>query len=103
MEFCGVLNNSQFICLACVALSPKYIISLRLNPNISKYWEFGELKELGYGTKSDIYPNMAPSFLLLHVITNEKSLKFTQIGIVAIRLPRFPAETRSNNSGRYTC
>ena len=26
------------------------------------------------------HPNMAPSFLLLHVITNEKSLKFTQIG-----------------------
>ena len=26
------------------------------------------------------HPNMAPSFLLLHVITNKKSLKFTQIG-----------------------
>ena len=26
------------------------------------------------------HPNMAPSVLLLHVITNEKSLKFTQIG-----------------------
>ena len=26
------------------------------------------------------HPNMAPSFLLLQVITNEKSLKFTQIG-----------------------
>ena len=26
------------------------------------------------------HPNMAPSFLLLHVITNEKSLKSTQIG-----------------------
>ena len=26
------------------------------------------------------HPNMAPSFLLLHVITNEKSLKFTEIG-----------------------
>ena len=48
------------------------------------------------------HPNMAPSFLLLHIITNEKSLKFTQIGRL-LRLPRFPAETRSNNSGRYTC
>ena len=26
------------------------------------------------------HPNMAPSFLLLHVIINENSLKFTQIG-----------------------
>ena len=26
------------------------------------------------------HPNMAPSFLLFHVITNQKSLKFTQIG-----------------------
>ena len=27
-------------------LSPKHIKSIRLNKNISKYWEFGELKLL---------------------------------------------------------
>ena len=32
----------------------KHIKSIRLNPNISKYWEFVELKVLGYGTKSDM-------------------------------------------------
>ena len=35
-------------------LSPKHIKSIRLNPNISKYWELGELKVLGYDTKSDM-------------------------------------------------
>ena len=35
-------------------ISPKHIKSIRLNPNISKSWEFVELKVLGYGTKSDM-------------------------------------------------
>ena len=65
MEFCGVQNNSQFLCLACVALSPKYIISLRLNPNISKYWEFGELKVLGYGTKNDMTSKYGTIFFII--------------------------------------
>ena len=65
MEFCGVLNNSQFLRLACVALSPKYIISLRLNSNISKYWEIGELKVLGYGTKSDMTSKYGTIFFII--------------------------------------
>ena len=65
MEFGGVLNNSQFLCLVCVALSPKYIISLRLNPNISKYWEFGELKLLGYGTKSGMTSKYGTIFFII--------------------------------------
>ena len=65
MEFCGVLNNFQFLCFACVALSPKYIISLRLNPNISKYWEFGELEVLGYGTESDMTSKYGTIFFII--------------------------------------
>ena len=35
-------------------LSPKHIKSIRLNPNISKYLKFAELKVLGLDTKSDM-------------------------------------------------
>ena len=37
------------------------------------------------------YPNMAPYILLLHVITNEKTLKLKQIGRLPA-LPRFPPQ-----------
>ena len=37
------------------------------------------------------YPNMAPSFLLLHVITNEKTLKLKQVDWF-LALPRFPPQ-----------
>ena len=54
---------------------------------ISKYWEFGELKVLGYGTKSDMTSKYGTIFLApLHVITNEKTLKLKQID----RLPALP-------------
>ena len=46
---------------------------------------------------------MAPTFLLLYAITNEKTLKLTQIDRLPAASKIFPAETRSNNSGRYTC
>ena len=49
------------------------------------------------------HPNMAPSLLLLYVITNEKNLKLKQIDRLLAASKIFPAETRSNNSGRYTC
>ena len=48
---------------------------------------------------------MRPTFLLLYVITNEKTVKLMQIDSrsVAIRASETsPAEKRSNNSGRYT-
>ena len=47
--------------------------------------------------------NMAPSFLLLHVITNEKTLKLTQIDRLLAASNIFTAKKRSNISGRYTC
>ena len=59
---------------------------MRLNPNICKYWEFGEVKVLGYGTKSDMSFKYGTIFLLLHDITNEKTLKLKQID----RLPALP-------------
>ena len=42
---------------------------------------------------------MAPYFLLLYVITNEKTLKLTQIDRLLAASQIFPAETHSNNSG----
>ena len=74
--------------------------SIRLNPNISKYWEFGELKVLGYDTKSDMTSKYGTIFFI--IISH---LKWEDFGIEADRLLTaskiFPAETRSNNSGRY--
>ena len=46
---------------------------------------------------------MASSFLVFYVITNEKTLKLTQIDRLLAASKINPAETCSNNSGRYTC
>ena len=46
-------------------LSPKHTKLLRLNPNISKYWEFGELKVLGYNTKSDMTSKYGTIFFII--------------------------------------
>ena len=45
-------------------LSPKHIESIRLNPNISKYWEFRELKVLGLDTKSDMTSKYVTNFFI---------------------------------------
>ena len=41
-------------------------------------------------------------FLLLYVITNEKTLKLTQIDGLLAASKIFPTKTLSNNSDRYT-
>ena len=46
-------------------LSPKHIKLIRLNPNISKYFEFEELQVLGYDTKSDITSKYGTNFFLI--------------------------------------
>ena len=46
-------------------LSPKHKKSLRLNPNISKYLEFLELKILGYDTKSDMTSKYGTIFFII--------------------------------------
>ena len=46
-------------------LSPKHIKSIRLNVNISKYWEFGELKVLGLDTKSDMTSKYFTHFFII--------------------------------------
>ena len=46
-------------------LSPKHINSIRLNPNISKYWEFVELAVVGYGTKSDMTSTYGTIFFII--------------------------------------
>ena len=45
---------------------------------------------------------MSPTFVLLYTIANEKTVKLTQIDRILASFETFPAETRSNNSGRYT-
>ena len=42
---------------------------------------------------------MAPTFLLLYTITNEKTVKLTQIDRILAASRAFPAETYSNNYG----
>ena len=55
-----------------------------------------------FGTqKVTLHRNKPPSFLLLYVITNEKTVKLMQIDRLLPISKTSPAETRSNNSGRY--
>ena len=46
-------------------LSPKHIKSIRLNPNISKYWEFVKLKVVGYVTKIDMTCKYGTIFFII--------------------------------------
>ena len=46
-------------------LSPKHIKSIRLNTNISKYWEFGESKVPGLDTKSDITSKYVTNYFII--------------------------------------
>ena len=39
--------------------------SIRLNSNISKYWEFVELKVLGFDTKSDMITKYFTNFFII--------------------------------------
>ena len=87
--------NTEYSCV-----SPKHIKSIGLNPNISKYWEFSESIYWVWTQKVIWHPNMSPTFLLLYAITNEKTLKLTQIDRMLAASKIIPAETRSNNSGR---
>ena len=56
-----------------------------------------------FGTqKVKLHPNKPPTFLLLYAITNEKTVKLMQLDRLLFASRIFLAETRSNNSGRYT-
>ena len=48
-----------------ISLSPKHIKSIRLNPNISKYLEFGVLKVHGLDTKSNMTYKYATNFFIV--------------------------------------
>ena len=45
---------------------------------------------------------MAQTFLLSYAITNENTVKMMQIDRMPTASKTLPADTRSNNSGRYT-
>ena len=48
-----------------LSLIPKHIETIRLNPNISKYLEFAELKVLGYDTKRDMTSKYDTIFIII--------------------------------------
>ena len=76
-----------------------------INPNISKYREFGESNVLVLGMTSKevtLYQNMAQTFLLLYAITNEKTVRLMQIGMMPAAFKTYRPETLPNNSDRYT-
>ena len=89
----GLLNES---------LSPKHQKSFRMNPNISKYREFGELIVLVLDTRSNTASTYGTNVFIIIPITNEKSVKLMQIDRLLWTFTTSPADTRSNNSGRYT-
>ena len=60
--FCGVLNNSHFLRFVQVLLLSKTHKIYKIK---SKYWEFGELKVLGYGTKSDMTSKYGTIFFII--------------------------------------
>ena len=62
----GILNES---------FSPKDLKSYRMNPNIFKYWNYGESKVLVWDTKRKI----TYRFVLLYAIINEKTVKLMQL------------------------
>ena len=52
--------------------------------------------------KVTLHPNKSPTLLLFYAITNEKTVKLMQVDRLLSASKTSPAETRSNNSGRYT-
>ena len=67
----GILNES---------LSPKHLTSYPLNPNI--FLNIGNLENQRgwFGTQEGtLHPNKASTFLLLYAITNEMTVKLTQL------------------------
>ena len=70
MNLC--LRNTEWI--PTNTLFEKHIKLIRINPNISKYWEFEELKELVLDKKSNMTSKYDTNFLLLYAITNKKTI-----------------------------
>ena len=61
-----------------------------------------EKKRYWFGTqKVTLHPNKSPKLSLLYAITNEKTVKLMQVDRLLSASKTYPAETRSNNSGRY--
>ena len=48
-----------------IPLSLKHIKAIRMNKNISKYWEFGELKVLVLDTKSNMTYKYDTNFFII--------------------------------------
>ena len=87
MEYCIIPN---FYVWRAFRLSPKHIKSIILNPNISKYWEFGELKVLGYGTKSDMTSKYGTIFFYYYTSLQMRKLWNWRRSIGCRRSQDFP-------------
>ena len=64
--------------------------------------EFGESNVLVLDKKSNMTSKYDTTFLLLYAIRNEKTVKLMPIDGMPAASKTHLAETRSNNSGRYT-
>ena len=73
IDFCGIIIPT-FRLRFDLRFDPKHIKSIRLNPNISKYWEFVELKVLGYGTKSDLTSKYGTMFFYFYTSSQMRRL-----------------------------
>ena len=73
-------------------VSPKHIKSIRLNPNISKYWEFGELKVLGLDTKKWYDIQICHELFYYYTPLQMRRLWNWQRSIGCSPLPRFPPQ-----------
>ena len=64
-DFCGILNSSYFLRFTSVPLISKPHKIDKIKSHISNYWEFEELKVLGYHTKSDMTSKYGTIFFII--------------------------------------
>ena len=83
-------------------LFEKHIKSIRINPNIFKYWGFWELNILVLETKSNMTSKCGTNYFIIICHCKLEECKTDRDRYDPSRLPRISEETRSNNSGRYT-
>ena len=59
------IDYAEYWIINAIRLSPKHIKSIWLNPNISKYWWFGELKAQCLDTESDVTSKYVTNFFII--------------------------------------
>ena len=86
-----------------ISLLVKLLKSSLINPNISKFREFGESTELVLDTRSNVTSKYGTNYSISTTVLQMRRLWNLCWWIGWYPPPRLnPAETRSNNCGRYT-